>query len=1159
MILLIVLISGSAIAQRQSPLSVALNYLDKNRESLGLTETDLKNYRVSDLYQTKHNGVTHVYLNQQHEGIDVRNAITNVNVLPTGKVLSYGNRFVSNLAARANSKQPGISARTALKTVINDFDLAEGYPIKLQEKISERHFIFDPEGIALEPVTVKLAYEATKSKAVRLVWNVVLYELGAQHWWNVRVDAQTGKVLSHDDQVIHCDFGGNDNCASRTTFHKNNSKADFKKTASPVNSMLMGGTYNVYPMPIESPNHGGQSLVMNPADPTASPFGWHDINGEDGAEYTITRGNNVHAYHDIFNQNGSMGDEPDGGDDLIFDFPHDEAIGTPFAQVDPAVVNLFYWNNTVHDVWYGYGFDEVAGNFQANNYGNGGAAGDYVRAEALDGGGTNNANFAAQGDGSNSRMQMFMWTNEELPSVELITISEPASLAGEYAIDLAAFGGSLPADPTASEVVMVDDGTGTTSDACEALVNGADLTGKTALIDRGDCEFGSKALKAQNEGAIAVIICNNEPGLMNMGPGADGASVNIPVFMVSLANCNQLKMGLPGLTVVLQEVDFSIPQPGPTGKDGDFDNGIIVHEYAHGISIRLTGGPSNGGCLTDFEQAGEGWSDWFALVMQTTSANSPNQRRGIGTYAIDQNPLGGGIRDFPYSRSMNVDPHTYADINSVSVPHGVGSVWAAMIWDLYWNLVDLYGFDDDLSNGTGGNNIAMQLVLDGLKMQPCNPNFLDARDAILAADQANNGGANQCLIWETFARRGLGFSAMAGGLESFDMPDFCIRTLKIKKTASLRAEAGELISYSLSIRNDSEEALTGVVVTDMLPTGTTYLPGSSDCPNTSVDNGVLTIEIGDLEVGASISCGYELKVGTDLFSRIILDDDIENGTADWTSTADQGLAMWSLNSNSFEGNFAWFAPDVEPISDQLLTTSAIHLLDTGNPALTFWHRYLTEREWDGGVVEISTDDGASWTDLGNQMVLNGYNGDIRVNPASPISGRPAFNGSSGGYLQTIIDLSDFAGQEVRIRFRMACDEFVDADGWYIDNVLMVNDFHTISNSACITSNNSPDEVCSEITSIVTGTVTSTSDVDGQSGMTVFPNPAQDRVYLNFKNPLIGSAKINLLGIDGRMIANFKLANAASSLEMDVSKFPAGVYMVQVITEEGISVQKVVVQ
>jgi hypothetical protein len=100
-----------------------------------------------------------------------------------------------------------------------------------------------------------------------------------------------------------------------------------------------------------------------------------------------------------------------------------------------------------------------------------------------------------------------------------------------------------------------------------------------------------------------------------------------------------------------------------------------------------------------------------------------------------------------------------------------------MLWDLQWKMINVYGFDADMYNGTGGNNKTMQLVTEGLKLTPCSSGFIGARDAILAADVALNAGANQCLIWEVFARRGLGYSASSGDAnsivdqtEGFDMP-----------------------------------------------------------------------------------------------------------------------------------------------------------------------------------------------------------------------------------------------------------------------------------------------------------------------------------------------------------------------------------------------------
>ena len=77
------------------------------------------------------------------------------------------------------------------------------------------------------------------------------------------------------------------------------------------------------------------------------------------------------------------------------------------------MTNLFYWVNVLHDLYYHYGFDEKSGNFQENNYGRGGAQNDSVQAEAQDGGGENNANFATPPDGQKPRMQLYLWTITE--------------------------------------------------------------------------------------------------------------------------------------------------------------------------------------------------------------------------------------------------------------------------------------------------------------------------------------------------------------------------------------------------------------------------------------------------------------------------------------------------------------------------------------------------------------------------------------------------------------------------------------------------------------------------------------------------------------------------------------------------------------------------
>src|SRR5690606_35599704 len=105
----------------------------------------------------------------------------------------------------------------------------------------------------------------------------------------------------------------------------------------------------------------------------------------------------------------------------------------------------------------------------------------------------------------------------------------------------------------------------------------------------------------------------------------------------------------------------SVPKEGHWDgyKDGTFDNGIVAHEYGHGISNRLTGGPANSGCLNNEEQMGEGWSDYIALVMTIEPGDQGTDGRGMGTYAVSRSTTGVGIRPTRYSTYMSINNATY--------------------------------------------------------------------------------------------------------------------------------------------------------------------------------------------------------------------------------------------------------------------------------------------------------------------------------------------------------------------------------------------------------------------------------------------------------------------------------------------------------------------
>ena len=186
------------------------------------------------------------------------------------------------------------------------------------------------------------------------------------HLWNAAVDAKTGALLN-DGRLDLARQRRRAQAAQRTEHAAAQRDARLPApfaAVSPPNPVLDGSAYRVFAWPNESPNDAGRTLVANPADSIASPFGWHDINDAAGPEFITTQGNNVHAYMDQDANNApDFGSSPSGGSALRFDFPIDL---TQHAQAyrDAATTNLFYANNMIHDVLYRYGFDEVSGNFQ---------------------------------------------------------------------------------------------------------------------------------------------------------------------------------------------------------------------------------------------------------------------------------------------------------------------------------------------------------------------------------------------------------------------------------------------------------------------------------------------------------------------------------------------------------------------------------------------------------------------------------------------------------------------------------------------------------------------------------------------------------------------------------------------------------------------------
>ncbi|EUC36082.1 hypothetical protein COCVIDRAFT_83643 [Bipolaris victoriae FI3] len=526
------------------------------------------------------NGIAHFYYKQTANGLDIDSADFNVNVGRDGRIFSFGNSFYKGeipapppSLGKRDSAEPVDALKSAVKilSLPVSADLAAAEP----QQEANTFTIKKTSGCVKDP-EARLVYLINQEGKLSLTWRIETDILS--NWLLTYVDAETG------DKV--------------------HAAVDYSADA----------TYNVYPWGITSPDEGSRKLIKDPEYKPASEFGWHS----DGTTtYKTTRGNNAVAHTNWNNQQSNLITlpRPNVPND-IYDFAYSPATSDWKSYGNASITQLYYTSNKYHDLLHVLGFNEKAGNFEANNNGAGGLGADFVYLNAQDGDRTDNANFATPPDGQAPRMRMYMFTS------------------------------TTP------------------------------------------------------------------------------------------------------------------------WRDCSFDAGVVIHEYTHGLSNRLTGGPANSACLSLFESGGmgEGWSDAYATAIRLKAKDTRATNYPIGEWVTGKPE---GIRRALYSTSMTVNPQVYSDSDSATAVHQIGNIWASMLYEVLWNLIDKHGKNDaDLPTfnakgvPTDGKYLAMKLWLDGMALQPCNPTFVSARDAILDADKALTGGENQCEIWKGFAKRGLGQGAI---------------------------------------------------------------------------------------------------------------------------------------------------------------------------------------------------------------------------------------------------------------------------------------------------------------------------------------------------------------------------------------------------------------
>ncbi len=838
-------------ARTGTPADIGTAFIRANAALYGLDEADLAGLELVRNYVSSDTGVTHLQFVQKANGIRVYGADLRMAVDTYGRVVWAGGELVPSAVSAAKADAWTLDASEASVAAARTIGVDVTPSIVASKGGPEDLTVVELGPAFTEPATARRLLFPIAPGVTVPAWNLLLAEKGPGNLYVVTVDARNGKLLARHNLTR---YGGT----------LQDSKFLVFTGESPQPNT---------PFSTSNPRHVERVLVTPGSSILdASPSGWV-------GSQAVTIGNNVRAVEDR-DANNSGGLPATGDAAFNFSPALDNPINTGKPNTEAAIVNLFYWNNFIHDYLFRLGFDEAAGNFQAVNSSGQGRGNDAVNADAQDGGGTNNANFGTPPDGGPPRMQMYLWSG---------------------------------------------------------------------------------------------------------------------------------------------------------GYDGSFDQSIVIHEYCHGLSTRLIGGPDYVDGLTGPQSGGmgEGWSDWYGLTILAPADAPLDANYVVGGYATRD--FNSGVRNFPYTTKMTVNPLTYADIdptsgnifNDPTEVHNVGEVWCATLWEMRANFITAYG-------PAAGKALCERLVTDGMKYSLNNPSFCDARDGILIADQVRTGGANQCLIWQGFAKRGVGYGAFSlnGSAttvkESYELPPWCESEGQAAFSQKSYAEDDTIVRISVGDADLAAQSTVNVTVTSTSGDSEPIVVGqAAGIPglfqtnlllrrgSVTTGNNTLDVALGDtVTVTYQDATGNQARTGTARVVRRVdlLSDSLEQGETNWKAgqfklTTERSASPTHSWTDSPGTNYA------DNTNYRLQLKTKFDLSNGVGSRLVFKQSFATEPGYDLCIVEAKAKGSPAWRTIA------------------------VFSGSQTGFESVSLDLSEFDGKtKVVIRFSLITDPFVNDGGWWIDDV-----------------------------------------------------------------------------------------------------------------------------
>jgi hypothetical protein len=791
---------------------------------------------------------------------------------------------------------------------------------------------------------------------------------------------------------------------------------------------------------------------------------------------TTTAGNNAEVFADLDGSRsfteGDLRPEVRAGRVLNHAFdPTQRPLANP-EQSKAAAVNSFFVVNWMHDWWYDSGFTEAVGDAQQDNYGRGGVDGDRLSIFAQSGaniGDRGNAFMFTPADGQSPQMQLLLWPD----NIEIVTT--PTGIVNGVMLARA------PAEFDLTGTLAAGlDATDPAADGCQPLTS--DVAGKIAVLRfTGQCGAAAAVANAHAAGAIGVVYVD----VFDPPVPFNEAAAELPALVIGSSEGDALTAALAGgpITVGLRRVVG-------VERDSDVDNTVVAHEWGHYLHHRLAECDSQ-----PCAGMSEGWGDFNALMMMLREGDNRDGTYAVSAYAstiAGPNAAYFGLRRFPYSLDRSKNALSYRHIaddqplptatpgmpsaSPNSEAHNTGEVWATMLWEVLNVLADQHGV-------TIARRRMSDYVVAGLLLTPPEATFTEARDAILVAASALDTD-DMVLIAAAFAGRGAGSCAVSpeanttgnlGIIESGTLAaNLQVSGLSVTEDAIScdhdgYLDPGESGTLRVTVANASVFAAENVTITAATSTpgirfgAPVRMPVLAAFATTEIAIPVTVLASAPRAVFATI----ELRATADntctragalatVTKPIGFDDQLQTSRIDhvetqltpWMFTGDHATEVWRRPIDGAQ-NHVWLADSAGLLTDTQLVSPPLAVSATEPFALSISHAYdLVAADgllFEGAVIEVSSDDGATWTDVSELGVDPGYTGEVFAFSGTALAGHQVFGGTSPGFpdrQRLRLDFgARFADQTVRVRFRAAIG-FGGATGWTIDDIAVEGTVNT---------------------------------------------------------------------------------------------------------------------